>query len=100
MIDVFDEEEYFDDIGGAVQLPFVDVGLVSHIALVVVSGKQGGSHNLSRSKNVSLLSGQWTLHAPGVLDLRWCTNPRAPGQCHRTRPTQTLAPGRVKSVGV
>ena len=48
MVDVFYEEEHLDDIRGAVQVKFVDVGLVSHTTLVVASGKQGGSHNLPR----------------------------------------------------
>jgi len=34
-----------NDVGGAVQVPLVDVGLVSRITLVVVAGKQSGSHN-------------------------------------------------------
>ncbi len=47
MVDVFDEEKQLNDIGRAIQVPFVDVGLVvSHTALVVVPGKQSGSHNL------------------------------------------------------
>lgn len=46
-----------NDVGGAVQVPLVDVGLVSRITLVVVAGKQSGSHNLPRrSMNGSHLS--------------------------------------------
>jgi hypothetical protein len=56
MVDVFYQEEHLNDVGGAVQVPLVDVSLVTHTALVAVSGKQGGSHNLTRSMNGSLLS--------------------------------------------
>lgn len=45
MVDVFYQEEHLNDVGGAVQVPLVDVSLVTHTALVAVSGKQGGSHN-------------------------------------------------------
>ena len=56
MVDVFDEEEHLDDIGGAVQVKLMDVGLVSHTALVVASGKQGGSHNLPRRSKYEWIS--------------------------------------------
>lgn len=49
MVDVFYQKEHLNDVGGFVQVPLVDVGLVSCTTLVIVAGKQGGSHNLRRN---------------------------------------------------
>lgn len=54
MVDVFYEEKHLNNIGGAVQVPLVDVSLVS--TLVVVTGKQGGSHNLPRRSKYGWIS--------------------------------------------
>lgn len=48
MVDIFYEEKHLNDIGGVVQVPLVNVGLVSLAALVIVTGKQSGSYNLPR----------------------------------------------------
>jgi hypothetical protein len=100
MVDIFYQEKHLNNIGRAVQVPLVDVGFVSHTALVVVPGKQSGSHDLPGRSRYEWISPQRTSHVPGVLGLCCCTSPRVPGQCRRTRPDQTPVRGHVTNVSV